>query len=100
MAQIKELRMQIEQLLQDSRWADAHARLGDLWHRDGKAAAASYVLSCYARMQSHLQWVRCRFSVLRSMTLEPLIPILRSAALVSGIDLNVRLGQFNAYMQE
>src|SRR5208283_19582 len=35
-----------------------------------------------------------------SMTVEPLVPILRSAALVEGIDAAVHVGQFNSYAQE
>ena len=34
------------------------------------------------------------------MTVEPLVPILRSAALVAGIDATVHVGQFNSYAQE
>jgi FkbH-like protein len=41
-----------------------------------------------------------RVSFLRSMTVEPLIPMLTSAALVAGIDLTAQVGQFNAYAQE
>ena len=80
------LRNQIGELLDEGRWAEAHARLGDFWRQEGKAAVASYVISCYERMKGHLNAVNCRISFLRSMTVEPLMPILRSAALVSGID--------------
>ena len=100
MSQLKELRAQIDGLLDESRWTEAYLRLGDLWRREGKAAAAGYVLSCYERLRGHLPAATCRISFLRSMTLEPLIPILRSAALVSGIDPAVQVGQFNSYAQE
>src|ERR1700722_16430487 len=96
----KELREQIDGLLAEGRWAQAHVRLGDFWRREGRAAAASYVLSCYERMRGHMPLVSCRVSFLRSMTIEPLMPILRSAALVSGIDPVVQVGQFNSYAQE
>jgi FkbH-like protein len=100
MFESKDLRAQIEVLLEQGQWTNAHMRLFDLWRRAGKAAAAGYVLSCYERMQGRLPLVSCRVSFLRSMTLEPLTPILRSAALVSGIDLTVQIGQFNSYAQE
>jgi FkbH-like protein len=100
MSQSAELRTHIEGLLENCQWAEAHLRAGDLWQIEKKTAAASYVLSCYERLRPHLSLIGCRISFLRSMTVEPLIPILRSAALVSGIDPIVQVGQFNAYMQE
>lgn len=41
-----------------------------------------------------------RLAILRSFTLEPVVPVLRAAAFVSGIDLTVHLGDFNTYAQE
>ena len=96
----KNIRVQIEGFLKEKEWLKAHLQLGDLWRQEGKTATAGYVLSCYERIQGHLPAVKCRISFLRSMTVEPLIPILRSAALVAGIDLTTQMGQFNAYAQE
>ena len=100
MLQTKELRAKIERLLEESSWAEAHACLGGLWRREGMAAAANYVVSCYDRLRPHLHLTKCRVALLRSMTLEPLVPMLRGAALVSGIDPLIQIGQFNAYVQE
>jgi len=99
-SQLKEMRAQIDTLLSQERWVEAHARLGDLWQHDGKAAAAGYIASSYDRLRGHIAAVKCRIALLRSMTLEPLVPILRSAALVAGIDPTVQVGQFNSYAQE
>ena len=100
MAHSKELREQVESCLAEGRWAQAHLRLGDFWRKEGRAAAANYVLSCYEKMKAHLPLVPTRIAFLRSMTVEPLVPILRSAALVQGIDATVHVGQFNSYAQE
>jgi FkbH-like protein len=100
MAHSKELREQVEGCLTEGRWAQAHARLGDFWRKEGRAGAANYVLSCYDKMKGHLPLVQTRIAFLRSMTVEPLVPILRSAALVEGIDAAVHVGQFNSYAQE
>ena len=100
MAHSKELREQVESCLAEGRWPQAHARLGDFWRNEGRAAAANYVLSCYEKMKGHLSLVPARIAFLRSMTIEPLVPILRSAALVDGIDATVQVGQFNSYAQE
>ncbi|MGH9691505.1 MAG: HAD-IIIC family phosphatase [Candidatus Acidiferrales bacterium] len=98
--QSKSLRTQIETFLGDGRWTEAHARLGELWRREGKPATAGYVASCYERMKERLPLVHCKICLLRSMTLEPLVPILRGTALVSGIDASIQVGQFNFYAQE
>src|SRR5258708_12582693 len=95
-----ELRTHIEELIENCQWSEAHLRVGDLWQLEKKAAAASFVLSCYERLRPHLPLVECRISLLRPMTVAPLIPILRSAALVCGISPIVQVGQFNASMQE
>ncbi len=100
MAHSKELRELVEGCLAEGRWAQAHACLGDFWRKEGRAAAANYVLSCYEKMKGHLPLVQTRLAFLRSMTVEPLVPILRSAALVEGIDATVHVGQFNSYAQE
>jgi FkbH-like protein len=100
MSHSKELREQVEGCLAEGRWAQAHVRLGDFWRKEGRAAAANYVLSCYEKMKGHLSLVPTRIFFLRSMTVEPLVPILRSAALVEGIDATVQVGQFNSYAQE
>ena len=84
MAHSKELRELVEGCLAEGRWAQAHACLGDFWRKEGRAAAANYVLSCYEKMKGHLPLVQTRIAFLRSMTVEPLVPILRSAALVEG----------------
>ncbi len=100
LAQHQELREEIEALLEQGNWTKAHFSLGRLWRRDSKAATAGYVLSCYERLRGRVPLVPCRVAFLRSMTLEPLVPILRAAALVSGIGLVTQVGQFNAHAQE
>lgn len=100
MNQARELRGQIDQLLTEQWWPQAHGRLRDLWQQDKSVATATYVASCYERLRKHVALRDCKIGILRSMTLEPLLPILRAAAYVAGIDLTTQLGQFNAYAQE
>jgi FkbH-like protein len=100
MSHSKELREQVEGYLAEGRWEQSHARLGDFWRKEGRAAAANYVLSCYEKLRGHVPLVPMRIAFLRSITIEPLMPILRSAALVNGIDATVHVGQFNSYVQE
>ncbi len=41
-----------------------------------------------------------RLAVLRSFTIEPVVPLLRAAAVLRGLDLDVWVGGFNTYAQE
>src|ERR1700730_6069769 len=93
-------RTEVNSLIAAGQWTAAHARLGDLWRQDGKPATANYISSCYADLGGNLPMMKCRIAFLRSMTLEPLIPIFRGAALVSGINPAIHVGQFNSYLQE
>ena len=100
MAHSKQIREQVERCLARGAGQQAHVRLGDFWRNEAKAASANYVLSCYEKMRGHVPLVQTRIAFLRSMTVEPLVPILRSAGLVAGIDATVHVGQFNSYAQE
>jgi FkbH-like protein len=94
------LRTEVNSLIAAGQWTAARARLEDLWRHDGKPATANYISSCYADLADNVPMVKCRIAFLRSMTLEPLIPIFRGAALVSGINPSIHVGLFNSYLQE
>ena len=100
MAHSKQIREQVENCLVEERWQQAHLRLGDFWRSEAKAASANFVLSCYEKIRGHVPLAKCGLAFLRSFTVEPLVPILRSAGLVAGIDATVQVGQFNSYAQE
>lgn len=96
----QELRKQIKEHLDQKHWRDAYALLGDLWRMQPTAAVAGFAASSCEAMKTCLSFTPCRLALLRSFTLEPVIPILRAASFVSGIELNVHIGEFNAYAQE
>ena len=100
MSSSRKLRTEIEELLQEGEWHSAHLCLGGLWREEGKTSVAGFISSCYERLRDHIPLVKCRIFILRSMTVEPLMPILRCAGLVAGIDIVPQPGQFNAYAQE
>jgi len=96
-------RADIEQLVAGSRRAEAIARLIELWTNAPTAAAANFITSCFASLQKSADpppLKPFRLAILRSFTVEPIMPLLRAASLLSGIDLTVHLGEFNAYTQE
>lgn len=96
----QELRKQIKEHLDQKHWRDAYVLLGDLWRMQPTAAVAGFVASSCEAMKANLPFTPCRLGLLRSFTLEPVIPILRAASFVSGIELNVHISEFNAYAQE
>jgi predicted enzyme involved in methoxymalonyl-ACP biosynthesis len=46
------------------------------------------------------QAIHLRVAFLRSYTVEPVLPFLKALALLYGIELTVRVGEFNSYVQE
>lgn len=94
------LRKQIEQYLNQHLWFNAHATLAELWSKHATPASAGYVITCYERLKTHLPLTSCRVFLLRSFTVEPVVPLLRAGAFVGGIDSHVHLGDFGTYAQE
>jgi FkbH-like protein len=80
--------------------ATARTHLQALWDSAPGPATAGYVLSRFERLGAACPLAPLRVLVLRSFTVEPLVPLLRAAGAVQGFDLQVRLGEFNAYAQE
>lgn len=78
----------------------AGAALQALWRARPDASTASFVVSGYERVKAGLPMVACRLAVLRTYTVEPLIPVLRAEAFSYGVDVSVRVGEFGTHVQE
>ena len=74
--------------------------LARLWEADPGPATAPFVVSRFEKLKGRLSLVPYRLAILRSFTVEPLIPPLRAGAFAGGIELSVYLGEFNVYAQE
>lgn len=96
----QELRPAIDECLGRQDWPYACRLLQDLWRQQATPATAGYIVSRYERLRPYLSLVPCRLALLRSFTVEPVLPLLRAAAFTAGIDLQVQTGEFNAYAQE
>lgn len=94
------LRTEADELIAAGEATTAARRLAELLRADAGSAAASFVVSRYERLRGQLPLVPYRVALLRSFTVEPLLPLLRAACFTAGIDLNVHVGDFNAYAQE
>ena len=97
---ISEARAEVECLLDAGQWRKAIQKLQILWQHDPGPAAGSYIASVLGKCPVGPEFPAHRCAILRSFSVEPLVPILRSDAISLGINLSVYVGEFNAYAQE
>jgi FkbH-like protein len=94
------LRHEIDRLISAGDETGAARHLARLWRQDPGLSNASYIGSCYEKLRPSVSLIPCRVALLRSFTLEPVVSLLRAAAFIQGIDLEVYVGEFNAYAQD
>lgn len=95
-----ETRAQADAAIAAGQTGRALSLLKQLWRDDPSLATAPFVLDRIAKVPSAPPAVACELLILRSFTVEPIVPLVRAAAACWGLDLRVRLGQFNSYVQE
>lgn len=95
-----QLRQQVEADLAAGQFAGAQAGLERLWRGHAGPALAGFVNGRYERLRGHSAFHPLRVAVLRSFTVEPVLPLLRAAAWTERLDLDVKAGEYNAYAQE
>ena len=93
-------REEIDRLIQEGDASRARAALAQLWMESPTPGVAGFVVSRFEPLRPHLSFTCCRVAILRSFTVEPAVPLLRAMGFCGGIDLDVRLGGFNAYAQD
>ncbi len=98
------LRVEVDRLLAEGAFDLASRRLAELWRRDPASGTASFVTSRLdeLRDKTHdkLSLTKFKLAILRSFTVEPIVPLLRAEAFACGIDLEVHVGDFNTYVQD
>ncbi|MGH2409126.1 MAG: hypothetical protein ACRDGS_02040, partial [Chloroflexota bacterium] len=95
-----ELRASIEAHLQDAQWLAAHHMMGRLWQAHPTTATAAYLAARYRQVAPALTFRTARVALLRSFTIEPLVPLIRAAGLTAGIDFQIKVGGFSSSAQE
>lgn len=98
--EIPALRNEIDSFIAQGRALPAASALGELWSKSPGPSTAGFVVSRFEAIRDHLALKSYRVAILRSFTVEPLIPLLRAGAFVLGINLSLHLGDFNVYWQE
>jgi FkbH-like protein len=95
-----QLRADIDSLIASGSADAAYRCLAELWRTEKGPAAAAFVVARAEQLRDQLSLLPYRLAILRSFTVEPVVPLLRASAFFFGIDLTVQVGDFNAYAQE
>jgi FkbH-like protein len=93
-------REEIDSLIAAGKVGVARTLLAELLREDTGAGTPAFVAARFERLRDALPLKRCRLAILRSFVVEPVIPQARAMAFVRGVDLDIHIGDFNAYMQE
>lgn len=94
------LRTHIDRHIAEGDFELASRRLRELWRRDPAPATAGFMISRIEQLRGKLALRPFRLAILRSFTVEPIVPLLRAEAFAYGIDLEVHVGDFNTYAQD
>lgn len=94
------VRQAIDAAIAAGDWVAARAGMGTLEGAAIDPGLASFITSRFEWMKAAMGLRPFRLAVLRSFTIEPIVPVLRAAGLLAGLDLEVRLGGFNTYSQD
>jgi FkbH-like protein len=94
------LRTEVDRLIAEGAFDIATRRLAELWRRDPASATASFVTSRIEELRDKIVLTKFKLAILRSFTIEPIVPLLRADAFAYGIDLEVHVGDFNTYVQD
>ncbi|HWE02466.1 MAG TPA: HAD-IIIC family phosphatase [Tepidisphaeraceae bacterium] len=93
-------RDQIDRAIGDKDISAARRALARFWRQSPNVAAAGFVVSRFETLRPHIALTPCKIAILRSFTVEPAVPLLRATAFIGGVDLNVRVGDFDTYVQD
>lgn len=91
---------QIAAALARGSYHEAYGELRNLWREQAGSASAGYVLTQVKQLRGQISLVAQRIAILRSFTVEPVVPIFRADALMNGVDATVHIGTFNSHAQE
>ena len=95
-----QLRSDVDAAIAEGDPVAARTLLERLWREHQGPAAASFVNSRADRLPADPHQHAATVAVLRSFTIEPVVPVVQAAAAVNRIDLRVHVGDFGTYGQD
>jgi FkbH-like protein len=96
----RELENEIRRLVQAGSAEQARSCLARFWKNSAGLGTAGFVNSAFEQLRAELHLAKIRLAILRSCTLEPLVPLLRAEGFLGGMDISIFLSEFNTYAQE
>lgn len=100
MAPADDLRARLAAAVHDADGAAARSLASQLWHAAPTLATAGFLAKTLLGSPAAAQWPVRRVFVLRSFTVEPLLPLVVAEGLAAGVLLELTAGDFNTYAQE
>jgi FkbH-like protein len=89
-----------EEAIRNGHWGEARRLLRRYYNQAPGLAAAQVVLKHLRHAPDAATAQPLRVALLRSFTVEPLMPLIEASALLEGIPVHLHCGAFNAYAQE
>ena len=101
MKTVADIRKNIDQAIEAGDTALARAFMVELWSTHPGPAVAPLVLSGLQGVKGDgVQATTMNVAILRSFSVEPVIPILKAAGLLAHLEINATIGEFNTYAQD
>lgn len=94
------IRTSIQLSLGEGDFYAARTAMRRLLRSSANAATAQFILRCFQEHGQGSTTPEFKIAFLRSFTLEPVVPLLRAGAMLSGIRLSVQVSDFNTYSQQ
>ena len=85
----------IDTLIAGGQHAAAAAALRTLLRESPQAGTAAFATARFEQIADRLAFTTLRLAILRSFTIEPMLPLLRARAYAAGIDLQLMVGDHN-----
>ena len=95
-----DLRAEIDEAICAGAAEKANRLLLELARKESSPASAAFILIRLGKLRGKVPLLQYRLAILRSFTVEPVVTMLQAASFSCGIDLQVHIGDFNAYAQE
>src|SRR5579864_3838799 len=92
---IADLRQEIDRSISEGGVQTAAANIEALWRLNSSSSTAAFLVSRIEKIRESLNLTRLRIALLRSCTLEPVIPLLRASAFGFRLDPEAHVGDYN-----
>ena len=97
---VQDIRSQLQAAIASSAGGLAASLIRALWRRTGDAATASFIRRTALRNSELLGLRAVRVVMLRSTTIEPVVPVFEAEAVTHGLLADVKVGRFGTWAED